>query len=70
MKISLRVKRNISFSLMMLGVLCSLARGWDLAMNLTSGRAWFDFCGMLLLTYLCFDNFRDYCRRIRESSEK
>ncbi|MBD5220087.1 MAG: hypothetical protein HDS72_07660 [Bacteroidales bacterium] len=70
MKISLRVKRNISFSLMMLGVLCSLARGWDLAMNLTSGRAWFDFCGMLLLTYLCFDNFNGYRKRLSENSEK
>ena len=55
---------------MMLGVLCSLARGWDLAMNLTSGRAWFDFCGMLLLTYLCFDNFNGYRKRLSESSEK
>ena len=64
--VSNRVKRNISGTLLIVGILCVIARGWNLAMNPTSGYAWFETAGMALLTYLCFDNFRIYRRRVKK----
>lgn len=63
--VSNRVKRNVSGTLLIIGVLCVIARGWNLAMNPTSGYAWFETAGMAFLTNLCFDNFRIYRRRIK-----
>ena len=64
--VSNRVKRNISGTLFVVGILCVIARGWYLAMNPTSRYAWFETGGMALLTYLCFDNFRTYYRRVKK----
>lgn len=44
--VSNRVKRNISGTLLVVGILCVIARGWNLATNPTSGYAWFKTGGM------------------------
>lgn len=65
MKISNRVKRNISFTLSLVGLICIVARAWEVVLAPSSGRAWFDLSGMVVLTYLCFDNYLDYRRRVK-----
>ena len=64
--VSNRVKPNIFGTLLVVGILCVIARGWNLAMNPTSGYSWFETGGMALLTYLCFDNFCIYYRRVKK----
>lgn len=64
--ISNTVKRNISATLFILGILCIIARIWGVVMEPKSGMAWFELGGITLLTYLCFDNFLIYRRRIRK----
>lgn len=66
MRISNRVKRNISGSLLLVGIICVIARGWFLAMNPTSGYAWFETAAMAFLTSMCFDNFMIYRRRVKK----
>ena len=66
MKISNRVRRNLSFTLMLLGIAIIIERGWELVMNPTSGNAWFQLCSIILLTYICFDNFRIYRKRVEQ----
>ncbi len=68
MKISNRVKRNISFVLTLLGIACIVADIWDVIIRPTSLKAWFDLCGMILMTYLCFDNFLIYRRRLKKGN--
>lgn len=63
--VSNRVKRNISGTLLVIGCLCILGRIIDVIDTPASARAWFQLCGILLLTYLCFDDFRIYRRRIK-----
>ena len=64
--VSNRVKRNISGTLLIIGILCVIARSWNLTMNPTSGYAWFETAAMAFLTCLCFDNFRIYHRRVKK----
>ncbi|MCM1142593.1 MAG: hypothetical protein NC453_28820 [Muribaculum sp.] len=64
--ISNRVKRNISLTLMILGCICIVSRAFDVAAAPSSGKAWFDLCGIILLTYLCFDNYMIYRRRVKK----
>lgn len=64
--VSDKVKRNISATLLVVGVLCIIARIWGVVMAPKSGMAWFELAGMILLTYLCFDNFMIYRNRIRK----
>ena len=64
--VSNRVKRNISGTLLVVGILCVIAHGWNLATNPTSVYAWFETGGMALLTYLCFDNLCIYYRRVKK----
>lgn len=64
--VSNQVKRNISGILLVVGILCVIARGWNLAMNPASGYAWFETGSMSLLTYLCLDNFIIYYRRVKK----
>ena len=66
MYISTKVKRNIQLTLFVVGILCTLSRAWDVITSSASGRAWFDFLGIMLLTYLCFNNFRDYDQRLKK----
>ncbi len=65
MKISNRVKRNISLTLVVIGVTCIISCLWDIIINPTSGKAWFDLARIALLTYLCFDRFRVLQRRVK-----
>lgn len=46
--------------------MCIVARALDVAQNLSSGKAWFELCSIILLTYLCFDNFKIYCRSLKD----
>lgn len=66
MQISNRVKRNISLILSIVGIVCIVSRIWNVIIAPTSGRAWFELFGMLLLTYLCFDNYLIYRRRVKK----
>ena len=66
MSISNRVKRNISLTLLILGCVCIISRAFDVADEPTSGKAWFHLCAIILLTYLCFDNFLIYRRRVKK----
>ena len=65
MRISNRVKRNIFLTLLIVGLACIAARIWDVAMAPSSDRAWFDLAGIVVITYLCFDNYMTYRRRVR-----
>lgn len=65
MKVSNRVKRNLSFSLFIVGIFCIIARAWEVVLTPSSGKAWFELCGIILLTYICFDNFRILQKRVK-----
>lgn len=66
MKICNRVKRNISLTLTVVGIVCIISRVWDVAIAPLSVHAWFDLFGILLLTYICFDNYKIYQRRVKK----
>lgn len=66
MRISNRVKRNISLTLSVLGVVCTISRAWDVVIDPHSGKAWFDLFGIIFLTGLCFDDFLMYRRRLAQ----
>ncbi|MBO4945628.1 MAG: hypothetical protein J6C91_10305 [Muribaculaceae bacterium] len=66
MKISNRVKRNISLTLTVVGIICIISRIWDVAIAPASGQAWFDLFSILVLTYICFDNYMIYRRRVKK----
>lgn len=66
MKISNRVKRNITFALFVVGLLCMAARSVDVVQNPGSLMAWFKLASITLLTwFICFDNFLIYRRRVK-----
>lgn len=58
-----RVKRNISLALTAVGLACIGARAWEVAMEPSSGKAWFELFGIVVITYLCFDNYQTYRRK-------
>ncbi len=62
--VSKKVKRKISGSLTCVGVLCIIARVWDVISDPHSARCWFQLCGIVLLTYLCLDNYLGYRRQV------
>ena len=66
MKLSNRVKRNISFTLMLLGVAIIIARAWDIVMEPSSGKAWFNLFSITVLTYICFDRFSELQKRVKK----
>lgn len=66
MFINTRIKRNISFVLSIIGLTCIIARIVYVANNPDSGKAWFELCSIILLTYLCFDNFKIYSRSLKD----
>lgn len=64
-----RVKRNISATLSVVGILCIIVRICNVFMEPKSGMAWFELCGIILLTYLCFDNYMIYRRRAKNHNQ-
>ncbi len=64
--VSNKVKRNFFGTLSIVGVLCIISRIWDVAMAPKSGHAWFDLFEIIVLTYLCFDIFCIYRRRVKK----
>ena len=66
MQISNRVKRNISLTLLVIGLICIAFRIWDVALAPSSGRAWFNLFSIVVLTYLCFDNYLIYRSRVKK----
>lgn len=64
--VSNQVKRNISATLLVIGIICIIARIWGVIIAPKSGMAWFELAGITLLTYLCFDNFCIYYRRVKK----
>lgn len=68
MAISNRVKRNISFCLTILGCVIIIARvlGPILTGHIDA-RGCFDIFGACVITYLAFDNFRIYSRRVKKN---
>jgi len=67
MKISNRVKRNITFTLFLIGIACIIARGWNVAMDPSSGRAWFDLFGITLLTSFCYSRLRELQKLVKKA---
>lgn len=65
MKVSNRVKRNLSLVLTAIGCMCIAGRAWDVAMEPLSKMAWFNLAGVVILTGACVDNFLIYRRRIK-----
>ena len=65
MRVSNRVKRNVSFTLLIVGILCIIARAWTVVIDPSSICAWFELVGIILLTYICFDRFMILRRRVR-----
>lgn len=63
--VSNRVKRNISATLLVIGIISIIARIWGVLIEPKSVMAWFELASIILLTYLCFDNFMIYRRRIK-----
>lgn len=51
---------------MVVGVLCTVGRLWDVVMDPKSGHAWFELFGIIVLTYLCFDDFSTYRSRVKK----
>ncbi len=65
MKISNRVKRNISLTLLIIGIACIIARAWEVALDPKSGQAWFNLFGICVLTYCCLDRFLELRKRLK-----
>lgn len=65
MKISNSVKRNISFVLLLIGIACIIARIWAVVIAPTSGQAWFELFGIVVITYLCLDRFLELQDRLK-----
>lgn len=65
MKVSNRVKRNISLTLVFVGLLCTAARAQGVVADPSSVKAWFKLIGIVVLTELCYENYRIYRRRVR-----
>ncbi len=66
MQISNRVKRNTSLTLLVVGLICIASRIGDVALSPSSGRAWFNLFSIAVLTYICFDNYLIYRRRVKK----
>ena len=67
MKISNRVKRNISCALTILGCVIIVAQTVTPIMNKAMTRQdWLNIIGALVITYCAFDNFKIYRKRVRE----
>lgn len=66
MKISNPVKRNISLTLLIVGIMCIIARAWELILTPTSGKLWFELISIIILTYICFYRFRILQKRVRK----
>ncbi len=64
-RISNRVKRNISLTLFIVGIACTVFRVWDVVLTSSSGRAWLNLFGIVLPTLFCFDNYLTFRRRVR-----
>lgn len=69
MKISNRVKRNIQMILTIVGLGCTAARIWDVVVGPSSRHAWFELVGIVVITYLCFDSYLIYRRRVKNGIE-
>lgn len=63
--ISNRVKRNISGTLFILGLVLMGVRASNVVADISSGKAWFEFISITVLTWICHDNFSIYRRRVR-----
>lgn len=66
MQLSNRVKLNISAILSIVGLVCIVSRIWNVVLAPSSGRAWFELFSIVVLTYICFNNFFIYRRRIKK----
>ncbi len=64
MKISDRVKCNVRLGLVVLGLACCVERAWEVIVDPASRKNWFELCGMILLTYLCYDGFATARKRL------
>ncbi|MDE5877379.1 MAG: hypothetical protein K2H47_07800 [Muribaculaceae bacterium] len=66
MKLSNPVKRNISLTLLIVGIMCIIGRIWEIVMDPTSVKLWFELVSIIILTYICFDRFRVLQKRVRQ----
>lgn len=64
--VSNRVKRNISGTLFILGLILMGVRASDVVANFSSARVWFEFMSITILTWASFDNFSIYRKRVNK----
>ncbi len=65
MKVSNTVKRNLYATLFAVGVCCTIGRAWEAAISPESVKVWLKLIGTIAITFLCFDDFRIYQRRLK-----
>ncbi len=67
MAVSNRIKRNIHFGLTILGCVILVVRILDPIIERGSidGNGWFEIFGACVITYLAYDNFKIYRKRVR-----
>ena len=66
MRISNRVKQNISLILFVLGLLCIISRIWDLILSPSSGWNWAYLICALVSTYIFAYLYFKFRRRVRQ----
>lgn len=69
MKISMKVKRNLSFCLLLIGCVCITYRACQVAMAPHSGKAWFELVAMIIITWPCLDSFIDKYRKAKSETK-
>ncbi len=65
MKISNRVKRNLSLTLAILGFVCMGSFAVELVMDPKSAKLWFQFIGVVICTTSFLEAYRTYRRRVK-----
>ncbi|MCM1452363.1 MAG: hypothetical protein NC102_08885 [Clostridium sp.] len=63
--VSNRVKRNISGTLFAVGLINMAVRASGVVADFSSGKAWFEFISITILTWICYDSFSIYRRRVK-----
>lgn len=64
--VSNRLKRNKAGTLFVVGLLIIGVRASEVVADFSSGKAWFEFIGITVLTWLSYDNFSIYRRRSKK----
>ena len=64
MRVSNRVKQNISGTQFVLGLCLSGVRSSNVVADPSSAKAWVEFIGITISTWVCFDSYSIYRKRV------